>query len=165
MAGIYLRAVMNLLDLSESAINKLIAEGHINCIQSNPNAKRVFSEEEIQEFKQNSNVYRSLKKQKVIVYLRCTTQEQERQVRRKVESYCKQNKFKATIVSELDRGQQETSRESYKSAINYIFEQTGIAGLIYLGNTDDITDLKQIFQSKKGSFVYNANEPLTIYDK
>jgi hypothetical protein len=66
-----------------------------------------------------------------------------------------------SIVSELDRGQQETSRESYKSAINYIFEQTGIAGLIYLGNTDDVTDLKQIFQSKKGSFVYNANEALT----
>jgi hypothetical protein len=50
---------------------------------------------------------------------------------------------------------------TFSASPNYIFEQTGIAGLIYLGNTDDVPDLKQIFQLKKGSFVYNANEALT----
>ncbi|MGL6344477.1 MAG: hypothetical protein ACRC80_35675, partial [Waterburya sp.] len=46
----------------------------------------------------------------------------------------------------------------YRSAINYIFQQIGIAGLLYFGNTSDIFELKKIFQSNQDAFVCNINE-------
>lgn len=155
--GLYLRGVMDILGLSESAINKLVNDGHISYVQTG-SSKRVFHKTEIQEFKRNSPIYRSLTKQKVIIYLRCSTRGEERQIRRKAEQYCKQNNLKANIVSELDRGKQEVSQESYSSAINYIFQQIGIAGLLYFGNTSDIFELKKNFQSNQDAFVCNINE-------
>lgn len=155
--GLYLRGVMDLLGLSESAINKLVNDGHISFNRIGTNGKRVFNKNTVQEFK-SSPIYRSLKKQSIFVYLCCTTKEQEETVRRKVEQYCKQNNFKANIISQLDRGRQEITQESYKMAINYIFDSSGISGLIYFGDTDDVLQLKKIFQLREGTFVYGAQE-------
>jgi hypothetical protein len=66
--------------------------------------------------------------------------------------------FKANIISQLDRGRQEITQESYKMAINYIFDSSGISGLIYFGDTDDVLQLKKIFQLREGTFVYGAQE-------
>ncbi|MDJ0596940.1 MAG: hypothetical protein QNJ72_44445 [Pleurocapsa sp. MO_226.B13] len=155
LKGLYLRGVMDLLGLSESAINKLVDDGHLKFSRTGNNGKRVFDKAKVQEFK-NSPLYRSLKKQTVVVYLRCSTKGQERTIGRQVVQYCKQNNFKANIVSQLDRGRQEVSQSSYKIAISYIFEQTDIAGLIYYGKTSDITELRKIFQAKEDLFILNA---------
>lgn len=155
--GLYLRGVMDLLSLSESAVNKLVDDGHIGFNRIGTNGKRVFNRNAVQEFK-SSPVYRSLKKQSIIVYLRCATKGQEKTVRYKVEQYCKQNNFKANIISQLDRGRQEITQESYRMAINYIFDSLGISGLIYFGHTDDVIQLKKIFQLREGTFVYSAQE-------
>jgi hypothetical protein len=155
--GLYLRGVMDLLSLSESAVNKLVDDGHISFNRIGTNGKRVFNKNAVQEFK-SSPVYRSLKKQSIIVYLRCTTKGQEKTLRYKVEQYCKQNNFKANIISQLDLGRQEITQESYRMAINYIFDSSGISGLIYFGDTDDVIQLKKIFQLREGTFVYGAQE-------
>lgn len=158
--GLYLRGVMDLLGLSESAINKLVEDNHIRYKKTGANGKRVFDRQEIQNFKSTSQ-YRSLKKQKVLVYLRCTSKAQERTVTRKIEEYCKCNNLKANIISQLDRERQEIFQQNYRSAINYIFEQTNIAGLIYQGQTKDVDELKKIFQIRKEVFCYSCNQ-LTI---
>lgn len=160
--GLYLRGVMDLLGLSESAINKLVEDKHIRYNKTGVNGKRVFERQEIQNFKSTSQ-YKSLKKQKVLVYLRCTSKAQERTTKRKIEQYCKHNNYKANIVSQLDRGRQEISQQSYRSAINYIFEQTNITGLIYQGQTEDVGELKKIFQMREGIFCYCSSQ-LTIDD-
>ena len=158
--GLYLRGVMDLLGLSESAINKLVEDNHIRYKKTKANGKRVFDRQEIQNFKSTSQ-YRSLKKQKVLVYLRCTSKAQERTATRKIEEYCKCNNLKANIISQLDRERQEIFQQNYRSAINYIFEQTNIAGLIYQGQTKDVDELKKIFQIRKEVFCYSCNQ-LTI---
>ena len=61
------------------------------------NGKRVFNKNTVQEVK-SSPVYRSLKKQSIVVYLRCTTKEQEKTLRCKVKQYCKLNNFKAIVA-------------------------------------------------------------------
>ncbi|NJK58193.1 MAG: hypothetical protein HC939_20525 [Pleurocapsa sp. SU_5_0] len=155
--GLYLRGVMDLLGLSESAVNKLVDDGHISFNRIGTNGKRVFNKNTVQEFK-TSPIYRSLKKQSIVVYLRCTTKEQEKTLRCKVNQYCKQNNFKANIISQLDRGRQEITQESYKMAINYIFDSSRISGLIYFGHTDDVLQLKKIFQLREEAFVYDAQE-------
>jgi hypothetical protein len=38
--------------------------------------------------------------------------------------------------------------------INYIFEHTGIAGLIFYGHTDDTNEIKKIFQAREEVFSY-----------
>lgn len=155
--GLYLRGVMDLLGLSESAINRLVEENHLKFNKAGANGKRVFNKQEVEIFKSTSQ-YRSLKKQVVLVYLRCTSKAQERTIKRRVEQYCKKNNLKANIISQLDRGRQEISQQSYRSAINYIFEQTGIAGLIFQGQTDDVAELKKIFQAKFGVFCSAATQ-------
>ncbi len=151
--GIYLRGVMNILNLSESAVNKLVDEGYLEFTKSGAKGKRVFNKALVQEFKRNP-VYQSLKKQTVLVYLRCETEEQERIMKRKVEQYCKKNNFKANIIAQLNRGVKEISQQSYKLTINYIFEHTGIAGLIFYGRTDDTQEIKKIFQAREEVFSY-----------
>ncbi|PSB05977.1 hypothetical protein C7B62_24020 [Pleurocapsa sp. CCALA 161] len=148
---------MDLLGLSESAVNKLVDDGHISFNRIGTNGKRVFNKNTVQEFK-SSPAYRSLKKQSIVVYLRCTTKEQEKTLRCKVNQYCKQNNFKANIISQLDRGRQEIAQESYRKAINYIFDSSGISGLIYFGDTNDVLELRKIFQLREGTFVYGAQE-------
>ena len=151
--GIYLRGVMNILNLSESAVNKLVDEGYLEFTKRGAKGKRVFNKALVQEFKRNP-VYQSLKKQTVLVYLRCETEEQERIMKRKVEQYCKKNNFKANIIAQLNQGVKEISQQSYKLTINYIFEHTGIAGLIFYGRTDDTQEIKKIFQAREEVFSY-----------
>ena len=151
--GIYLRGVMNILNLSESAVNKLVDEGYLTFTKRGPKGKRVFDKALVQELKRNP-VYQSLKKQTVLVYLRCDTEEQERIMKRKVEQYCKKNNLKANIIAQLNEGIKEISQQSYRAIINYIFEHTGIAGLIFYGHTDDINEIKKIFQARKEVFSY-----------
>ena len=134
--GIYLRGVMNILNLSESAVNKLVDEGHLKFTKRGTKGKRVFDKTLVQEFKRDP-LYQSLKKQTVLVYLRCETEEQERMMKRKVTQYCKKNNLKANIIAQLNQGIEELSQQSYRLTINYIFEHTGIAGLIFYGRTDD----------------------------
>ncbi len=150
--GLYLRGVMDILGLSESSINKLVNEGHLTYVK-NGSRKRVFCKSDVQEFKKNSPVYKTLTKQKVIVYLSCDTQAQEREFRRKAKQYCLENNYKANIIS-----RQDSYNNGYKIAINYIFDMTGITGLIYFGFTDDVEKLKKIFQSNENAFVLNINE-------
>ncbi|NJK57480.1 MAG: hypothetical protein HC939_16465 [Pleurocapsa sp. SU_5_0] len=151
--GIYLRGVMNILNLSESAVNKLVDEGYLTFTKRGPKGKRVFDKALVQELKRNP-VYQSLKKQTVLVYLRCDTEEQERIMKRKVEQYCKKNNLKANIIAQLNQGIKEISQQSYRAIINYIFEHTGIAGLIFYGHTDDINEIKKIFQAREEAFSY-----------
>ena len=151
--GIYLRGVMNILNLSESAVNKLVEEGYLTYTKRGSKGKRVFDKALVQEFKRDP-AYQSLKKQTVLVYLRCETEEQERMMKRKVERYCKKNNFKANIIAQLNKGIKEISQQSYKLTINYIFEHTGIAGLIFYGRTDDTKEIKKIFQAREEVFSY-----------
>ena len=151
--GIYLRGVMNILNLSESAVNKLVDEGYLKFTKRGTKGKRVFNKTLVQEFKRDP-VYQSLKKQIVLVYLRCETEEQERMMKRKVEQYCKKNNFKANIITQLNQGIKEISQQSYRLTINYIFEHTGIAGLIFYGRTDDTQEIKKIFQAREEVFSY-----------
>ena len=158
--GLYLRGVMDLLGLSESAINKLVEDNHIRYKKTGANGKRVFDRQEIQNFKSTWQ-YKSLTKQKVLVYLRCTSKAEERIAKQKIEKYCKYNNLKANIISQLDRKGQNIFHQSYRFAINYIFEQTNIAGLIYQGQTKDVDELKRIFQVREEVFCYSCNQ-LTI---
>ena len=151
--GIYLRGVMNILNLSESAVNKLVEEGYLTYTKKGAKGKRVFDKALVQKFKR-APAYQSLKKQTVLVYLRCETEEQERMMKRKVEQYCKKNNFKANIIAQLNQGIKEISQQSYKLTINYIFEHTGIAGLIFYGRTDDTKEIKKIFQAREEVFSY-----------
>ena len=151
--GIYLRGVMNILNLSESAVNKLVDEGYLKFTRKGSKGKRVFDKALVQKFK-NDPVYQSLKKQTVLVYLRCDTEEQERMMKRKVEQYCKNNNLKANIIAHLNYGIKEISQQGYRSIINYIFEHTGIAGLIFYGHTDDTNEIKKIFQAREEVFSY-----------
>ena len=153
--GIYLRSVIDLLNLSESTVNKLIQEGHVNFSRTGAKGKRVFSKSEVQEFKKTSK-YRSLKKQTIVVYLRCTTKGQERTIKRKVEQYCKHQNYKPVVISQLDRGSKEIAQQSYKTAINFIFNNTEIADLIYYGQTGDVYDLRKVFDLNDNTFAYNA---------
>lgn len=82
------------------------------------------------------------------------TEEQERIMKRKVEQYCKKKNFKANTIAQLNQGIKEISQQSYRAIINYIFEHTGIAGLIFYGHTDDINEIKKIFQAREEVFSY-----------
>lgn len=155
--GIYLRSVMNILNLSESAINKLVDDGYLKFTRKSSKGKRVFDKALVQKFKTDP-VYQSLKKQTVLVYLRCNTREQERMMKQKVQQYCKENNLKANIVAQLNQGIKEISQQSYKTTINYIFEHTGIAGLIFYGNTDDTKEITKIFQAREEVFSYSVQD-------
>ena len=151
--GIYLRGVMNILNLSESAVNKLVDEGYLKFTRKGSKGKRVFDKASIEEFK-TSPVYQSFKKQKVLAYLRCNTKEQERMMKRRVRQYCKENNLKANIIAQLNEGTKGISQQTYITTINYIFEQTGIAGLIFYGQTDDTKEITKIFQAREKVFSY-----------
>lgn len=155
--GIYLRGVMNILNLSESAVNKLADGGYLKFTKRGAKGKRVFDKALVQEFKRDP-MYQSLKKQTVLVYLRCETEEQERMMKRKVEQYCKKNNFKASIIAQLNQGIKEISQQSYRLTINYIFEHTGIAGLIFYGRTDDTQEITKIFQAREQAFSYSVQD-------
>ena len=155
--GIYLRSVMDILNLSESAVNKLVDDGYLKFTRRSSKGKRVFDKALVQKFKTDP-VYQSLKKQIVLVYLRCNTREQERMMKRKVQQYCKENNFKANIVAQLNQGIKEISQQSYRATINYILEHTGIAGLIFYGDTDDTKEITKIFQAGEEVFSYSVKD-------
>ncbi|MDJ0572335.1 MAG: hypothetical protein QNJ53_25285 [Pleurocapsa sp. MO_192.B19] len=144
---------MDILNLSESAVNKLVDDGYLKFTRRGSKGKRVFDKGNVQKF-QSDPVYQSLKKQTVLVYLRCNTIEQERMMKRKVQQYCRKNNLKANIIAQLNQGIKEISQQSYRTTINYIFENTGIAGLIFYGQTDDIKEIKKIFQAREEVFCY-----------
>ena len=75
-------------------------------------------------------------------------------MKRKVTQYCKKNNFKANIIAQLNQDIKEISQQSYRLTINYIFEHTGIAGLIFYGRTDDTQEIKKIFQAREEVFSY-----------
>lgn len=155
--GIYLRSVMDILNLSESAVNKLVDDGYLKFTRRGSKGKRVFDKAQVQKFKTDP-IYQSLKKQTVLVYLRCNTREQERMMKRKVQRYCKENNFKANIVAQLNQGIKEISQQSYRATINYILEHTGIAGLIFYGDTDDTKEITKIFQAGEEVFSYSVKD-------
>lgn len=112
--GIYLRGVMDILNLSESAVNKLVDDGYLKFTRRGSKGKRVFDKGNVQKFKSDP-VYQSLKKQTVLVYLRCNTIEQERMMKRKVQQYCRKNNLKANIIAQLNQGIKEISQQSYRT--------------------------------------------------
>ena len=152
--GLYLKGVLDLLKLSESKIDELVDQGHLICTKQG-RGKRVFSKDNVREFK-TSKLYRTLVKQPVLGYVRAETRGVERQVKRDIKNYCKENNFKATIICQLDRGKNEITNRSFNSAIDCIFE-SDLSGLIYFGTCQDVLELKNIFQAREQAFIVNAS--------
>jgi predicted DNA-binding transcriptional regulator AlpA len=156
-AGIYLRNVMDILELSESTVDKLVRDGYLQFTKASSKGKRVFDKSSVEEFKANP-IYRALKKQTVLAYLQCETKEYERVLKKRVKQYCKQHNFKANIISQLDREYKDISQGGYRQIVNYIFDHTGIVGLLFYGRSQEIEAVKSIFKAREKAFVYSVQD-------